>query len=463
MKKSLLIAPLSLIGIGAFAQDERPNILFLSADDLGYDFLNCTGNTTPDLSPNIDRIASESMRYMRAFVTASISQPSRSVWITGCYPHRNGTIGFNPITQPRAMLGEQLRKAGYYTGLLGKGTHYAPNGPEHWDTYVGHLQGAGRDADVFVTELRETIVNAEEAGKPFFIHANCADPHRPFSKSPQDFKNMKEPSRLFSPEEVDVPEYICDTPEARQEIAWYCNSVRRLDDVVGAILKLLDDMELTDDTIVIFASDNGAPLPFCKGSCYLQSGRTPLMIRMKGLEPGFDYEHFINGIDMMPTILDMASAPQPEYMDGTSFYPLIKNEKQTYRDHVHVVFHRDQFMNVEQRAIHNEHYGYIYNEWRAWEHMRDINFVADNNISIFGSCEDPEIAARRAFYLKRAPEELYDYSKDPYAMHNLADDPAYADVLQEMREHMHQWMIDTYDYAEQGYMMYTKPLMQNKK
>lgn len=460
MKKALLITPISLLGIGVFAQDQRPNILFLSADDLGYDFLNCTGNTTPDLSPNIDRLASESLRFTRAFVSVAVSQPSRSVWITGCYPHRNGAVGFNPITQPRAMLGERLRKAGYYTGLLGKGTHYAPNGPEHWDNFIPHMAGLGRDADAFVNEIRETIVNAEQEGKPFFIHANCADPHRPFSKSPADYKNMKEPSRLFSPDEVDVPEYICNTPEARQEIAWYCNSVRRLDDVVGAVLKLIDDLGIEDDTIVIFASDNGAPLPFCKGSCYMQSDRTPLMIRMKGLKPGFDHEHWINGIDMMPTILDMASAPQPEYMDGTSFYPIItKKEKQSYRDHVHVVFHRNQMTSHEQRAIHTEHYGYIYNEWRAWEYMRDINFVADNNIGIFGSCEDPEVAARRSFYLKRAPEELYDYSRDPFSLHNVVDDPAYADVLREMRKHMHQWMIDTHDYAEQGYIMYVKPRM----
>jgi N-sulfoglucosamine sulfohydrolase len=441
----------------------KPNILFISADDLGDGFLNCTGNKTPGLSPNIDRFASQSVRFANAFVTASISQPSRSVWITGCYPHRNGAVGFNPVVQPRAMLGEQLRKAGYHTGLFGKGEHYAPIGPEHWDDCVAHLKGAGRDADVFVEEIRRSILNAQRQNKPFFIHANCADPHRPFSNSPRDYQGMKAPSKLFTPEEVDIPGFLFDTPAARQELARYCNSVRRMDDVAGAILTLIDELKLAGETIVIFASDNGAPLPFGKGSCYLQSHRTPLMIRMEGLSPGVENTHFVNGIDMMPTILDMAGAPQPEYMDGYSFLPVLKGERQSERDHVHVVYHRDQNSATEQRAIHYKKYGYIYNEWRAWEYQRDIKFVADNNMVIIGQSNDPAIVERRAFYLKRAPEELYDYDTDPFSQHNLVGNLAYDAVLQEMRDHLHQWMIQTGDYVEQGYMMYIRKTRDKEK
>jgi N-sulfoglucosamine sulfohydrolase len=436
-------------------KDYRPNILFIAADDLGNEFLGCTGNKTPDLSPNIDRFALQSVRFTNAFVSVAISQPSRSVWITGCYPHRNGAVGFNPITQPRAMLGEQMRKAGYHTGLFGKGIHYAPLGREHWDDCIQSMKGAGRDAGIFSDAVRESILNAQKADKPFFIHANCADPHRPFSKSPRDYKDMKDPSRLYTPEEVDVPGFLCDVPETRQELAYYCNSIRRMDDVAGAILSVIDELNIADNTIVIFASDNGSPLPFGKGSCYLQSDKTPLMIRMKNVSSRED-KHFVNGIDMMPTILEMAGAPQPEYMDGYSFLTLLNGGQQPERDHVHTVYHRDQNSATEQRAIHNVKYGYIYNEWRAWEYQRDITFVADNNISIFGAATDPFVAARKAFFQKRAPEELYDYSIDPFAITNLAGNPEYADILNSMRDHMHSWMVETGDPSEQGYLMYLK-------
>ena len=240
----------------------KPNILMITADDLGYEFLGFTGNKTPELTPNLDRLAGESLFFTNAFIVASLSQPSRSTWITGCYPHRNGSIGFNPIVQPRAMLGEQMRKAGYRTGLFGKGEHHTPLGPEHWDDYIKQVKGAGRDADEFVKVVRGTVEAAQKDKKPFFIIANCSDPHRPFSKSKNDFKNVKDPSRLYTPEEVDIPGFLFDIPETRQEVALYCNSVRRLDDVVGAMLRLIDQMNLRDNTIVIFLSDNGAPLPF---------------------------------------------------------------------------------------------------------------------------------------------------------------------------------------------------------
>jgi len=458
MRRELTLGVLCLVPAVASAKNAptaKPNILFITADDLGYEFLGCTGNKTPDLTPNLDRLAGESLMFTNAFVTASVSQPSRGSWITGCYPHRNGAIAFNPVTQPRAMLGEQMRKAGYHTGLFGKGTHFAPVGPEHWDDYAAEVKGLGRDADEFVKIVKGTIESAHNSGKPFFIIANCADPHRPFSKSSIDYEGVKDPSRLYTPEEVDVPGFLCDIPETRQELAYYCNSVRRLDDVAGAMLRLIDQMNLRDNTVVIFASDNGSPLPFGKGSCYLQSDKTPLMIRMKGLAPGLDQTHFLNGIDMMPTILEIVGAPLPAYMDGRSFLPLLKGGKQPERDHVVVVYHRDHFRSMEIRAIHNARYGYVYNEWRAWEeHAPSMIFISDNNIGVFGPATDPVIAARRQFYLRRAPEELYDYSVDPIGLKNLAEDPAYAITLNQMRDQLNKWMIDTGDHIQTGYTIY---------
>ena len=141
-------------------------------------------------------------------------------------------------------------------------------------------------------------------------------------------------------------------------------------------------------------------------------------------------------------------------MDGFSFYPLLEGKKQPERTHVNVVYHRDHFVPTEQRAYHDKKWGYIYNEWRAWENHRDINFVADNNVGMFGRAEADSVRARKEFYLKRAPEELYDYENDPFALHNLAEDPKYRKILWNMRDKMHNWMEATNDYCGSGYNMY---------
>lgn len=258
------------------------NIIFISADDLGYESLGYTGNSTPDISPNIDRLASESVQFHNAFVTASVSQPSRSCWVTGRYPHRNGAVGFNPISNDELMLGREMRKAGYYTAIYEKANHYAPISPEHWDDCVPHVDGMGRDASAFEQLIVRGIKAAEKQHQPFFIMANCADPHRPFYGTPKDYKNVPKPSRIYTPKEVDVPGYLMDIPETRRELAHYYSSVKRLDDIVGRMLYVVDSLGKDKNTIIIFASDNGAALPFAKASCYLQSHKTPLLIKYPG-------------------------------------------------------------------------------------------------------------------------------------------------------------------------------------
>ena len=164
------------------------------------------------------------MQFRNAFVTVSVSQPSRSSWITGRYPHRNGAVGFNPICNENPMLGKQMRKAGYFTALYGKGTHFAPITEEQWDDCVAELPNYGRDASEFEKVIVKSIKESTKRNRPFFIIANCADPHRPFYGTPNDYKDTPKPSRVYTPKEVDVPGYLMDIPETREELSHYYSS-----------------------------------------------------------------------------------------------------------------------------------------------------------------------------------------------------------------------------------------------
>jgi N-sulfoglucosamine sulfohydrolase len=431
-----------------FAAQQAPSILILTADDLGCESVGCFGNKTPDITPHIDRLASQGLRFARAFTTCNICQPSRSVWITGRYPARNGAVGFNPITAGVPMLGEQMRKHGYFTGLMGKVEHFAPVGPEHWD-FISRRVSQGRRPQVYAEELAEFLGQARSSGKPFFVICNIHDPHRPFHKSELEKKTGGDkintlPSREYTAAEVDVPGYLPDTPEVRDELVCYYDTVKRCDDTVGLALGALDAAGLSGSVLVMFLSDNGAPLPFGKASCYAHSTRTPWIVRWpEHIRAAVDTAHFISGIDLMPTVLDLAGAPQPPYMDGRSFLPVLQGQKQEWRDHAHCVFHRDQFRVLETRSLHTEKYDYLFNAWSDGK----TEFVADNNLGIMlpAARKDPAIQQRVDFYLHRVPEELYDFAKDPWATTNVANDPAYASVLAEMREHMLNHLEETGD------------------
>ncbi len=425
----------------------RPNIMVITADDMGFETPGCFGNTTPDITPNIDKLADEGLKFEHAYVTSSICMPTRTSWISGRLPYRSGSIGFNPVAPGIPRLGKMMKEAGYYTGIVQKVWHFSPATEEDWDYIVDHLDHGGRDPKAYPAMIREFTQKAEKAGKPCFLIVNITDPHRAFCGSPKEqnkFPNRPPASRMYKPSEVDVPGYLPDVPAMREELSYYYNSSKRCDDSVGKILDTMDELGISGkETITMFLSDNGAPLPFAKGSVYRQSVQTPWIIRWPGkIKPGtIDDENFVNGVDFMPTILDLAGSKTPDTIDGKSFAPVLFGKKVDGFDFGFGVFIRGHSHFVNQRGIHTKKYGYIFNEWVAFEDG-DVYFVADNMTPILypAADRDPELAKRIEFYLDRAPEELYDYEKDPWATCNLVHDPEYFDALKTMRKKMIDWM-----------------------
>src|ERR1043165_6314559 len=150
MRNYILLIVLLVITPGVVAQTKRPNVLLITADDMNYDTPGFTGNKVDRITPNLDRLASEGIYFKQARVTVAVCQPSRSVLMTGRYPHRNGAVGFNPINADVPTLGEQLHNAGYVNGIFAKVPHMAPVARFKWDTIVQAPQlGQGRDPKKF--------------------------------------------------------------------------------------------------------------------------------------------------------------------------------------------------------------------------------------------------------------------------------------------------------------------------
>jgi len=426
----------------------RPlNFLLITADDMNWDSVGVYGCKVPGITPNLDKLAAEGMRFERAHITIAVCQPCRQVLMTGRYPHRNGGMGFYGIRQEAPTLQEVLQRGGYFQGILGKVPHLAPAKRFPWDVIAraGQLR-SGRGPGLYRKAAADFFAKAKAAGKPFFLMANSHDPHRPFvgarrrKRKPRPGAAQKAPaaSRIYEPEEVVVPAFLPDIPNVRKEVAQYFSSVHRCDETVGAVLSALAESGLADNTLVMFLSDNGMAFPFAKTNCYLSSTRTPWICRWPGrTKPGtVEREHFISGIDFMPTILDAAGLAPPPGMDGKSFLPLLTGGKQAGRERVFTVFHETAGRRkYPMRCLQDRRFGYIYNAWSDGKTVfrNESQSGLSMNAMKAAARTDEHIAARVKLFLYRVPEELYDFESDPAALKNLADDPKHKNVLKKMR------------------------------
>ena len=247
-------------------------------------------------------------------------------------------------------------------------------------------------------------------------------------------RGVAAPSHVNAPEEITVPGFLPDLPDVRAELAQYCSSARRCDDVVGGLLALLEETGESGRTLVIFLSDNGMAFPFAKANCYLQSTLTPLIVRWPGLSrPGSsDGAHFVSGLDLLPTICDATGVAPPPSLDGRSLAPLLRAERESGRDFVVTCFHETSAkQRFEMRAIQTAEWGYIWNRWSdGTRHYKAENMAG---LSWRAMCSaagaNAALGARAAFYLTRAPDELYALGEDPDALVNLAGRPEHVDAL----------------------------------
>lgn len=455
------------------APQPLPNILIVTADDLAYDSVGVFGCKVPGITPNIDQLAGQGIRFTHAHINTAVCQPCRQSLLTGRYPHNNGAEGFEPIDLDVPTLPEQLKRLGYVNGILGKEIHHQPTERFFWDFIPFKTEedrawrnSHSRHPEMFYRYSARFFELAKQRNKPFFLSANSHDPHRPFVGSRSDARAWGDTpppiTRQFTPQEIDMLGYLPDIPDVRKEVAQYFGSVYRCDQNVGAVLKALRESGLEDNTLVIFLSDHGAAFPFSKAQCYLNSTRTPLIVKWPGrIEPGsVDRTHFVTGIDLMPTVLEAVGLPQPPKQDGRSFLPLLFNEKQKDREYAYTSFYQI-FARIRytMRCVQNDEYAYIYNFWS--DHQQTIRGDATSGLTWRAMVEaaktDPHIAQRVELFKYRVPEEYYDVKNDPHGLNNLADDPAHAAQLRQFRNKMLEMMTQYNDPAYAAYRDRNKP------
>ena len=320
----------------------RPNFLLIVGDDVNYDSAGFMGGVAPDVTPTLDALADESRVFIRSHAANSVCQPSRQAMLSGKYPPNYGSVGFFPMREGTPTAVSRLHEAGYLTAGFQKIGHMLPESSFPWDLTEDTpnlLQGKqpgfdiGRSPTFLGEATKQTISHAQAADKPFFLIINSADTHKPFAGTLSEAyaassEHIDPPSRNYTADEVTIPAPLPLHPGVQEEFSHYASSMRRLDDTIKRCLEELEASGLADNTVVMYLSDNGMPMPFGKFETYKDSLSSPLVIRWPGrFAPAYDNESLVSLTDIAPTIVDMAGATPLEDTDGRSLVPLVDEEE----------------------------------------------------------------------------------------------------------------------------------------
>lgn len=455
----LVAAILFSVGLACVAIAAPPrNVLLITVDDMSADSVGAFGCQLADTTPHIDRLAERGLRFDLAHVQVGNCMPSRNVMWSGLYPHHNRVEGFYQVKDAKHLhLVDLMKGAGFFTAIRHKVSHSTPYSPYAWDLVLDELAN-GKKADVkepasYGASVRTGIAAARAASKPFCLVINIADPHKPFyaeGRKGETIEDPNRPTRVFTPDEVPIPGFLFDDPVVRKELAHYYSSVRRADDGVGEVLAALEESGEADETLIIFLSDHGMPLPFAKTQLYHHSTRTPLIVIWPGVtKPGsIDTHHMVSAVDLLPTLLEILEVEHHAEMDGRSFAPLLHGKVQSGRDFVIKQYHENAGASRDpMRGIQTRELLYLFNPWSNGERVMATATTGTptyRRMAVLAK-SNSELAARHDLYRHRVPEELYDIANDPDCLHNLIDDPSRQAELNELRSQLEAWMVDVGD------------------
>jgi arylsulfatase A-like enzyme len=447
------------------------NILILTLDDMGYGTTGIEGCRVPGITPHIDRLAAEGILITHGYIMTPICGPSRSALLSGRYPHCNGVMGHGqqppPLwQQPEVVtptVTQYLHELGYTTGAILKNSREINN---VWDVRYSELPfGVGfhdRNPESFYRRTKAFISMARKKGKPFFLYANPIDPHRPWVDTEQEREMQSRwnperpyppPSRSYGPEEVEVPRFLPDLPEIRENLVPYYESLHRGDACIGGILRALEESGAAARTLVFFLSDHGMAAIGGKATLYHDGLRTPVIVRWPGvIESGrVDKRSIVSSIDIVPTLLEAAGIPALEGIEGMSFIDLLRSrEGRSPREYAYAAsnyFHQptpEQFL--PHRAIIDTAYCYIWNSYviRSGGKQRFQRSWMD----VVQPCLDgrhPDLSRKVGSIIDKPVEELFDLTADPGCWQNLADRREHQEILNLYRKRLQHEMTVSQD------------------
>jgi len=424
------------------APETPPNFLVIVADDCTYNDLSVYGGRNAE-TPSIERLASEGMVFNRAYLAASMCQPSRAELMTGLYPVRNGCAWNHSTSRSHVTsMPHHLRSEDYRVGIAGK-VHVAPKDVFPFTEVEGFDGNAVRNPTRphELQGIRQFMAGSKD--EPFCLVVALVEPHVPWV--------MGDASK-YPPEELKLPPNVADTPRTREDYSRYLAEISFMDSQVGEILGVLDESGKANNTLVMFTSEQGSQFPGNKWTNWDTGLHTGLIARWPGrIEPNGRTDALVQYADVLPTLVHAAGGNVAEHdYDGTSFLPVLLGEKSNHREFVYGLHN-----NIPEgpaypiRTISDGRYRYIRNlrpdEIYIQKYLMGRHRFEDLNNPYWAtwirdSWNNPDIYDLVKRYMHRPPEELYCTAEDPYELTNLIDDSGLAEVKERLSDELDAWM-----------------------
>jgi uncharacterized sulfatase len=428
--KNILTA--SLTGISAVAAAQtNPNIVLIIADDCRYQDLGCYGSKDA-VTPNIDRLADEGLKFDRFFQATAMSSPTRHCLLTGIYPVRSGAYPNHTfIKDGITTLPQYLKDAGYRVALQAK-RHIAPEKAFPFE-YLGKS-----NEHVDIQRIEPFIADAAAKKEAFFLYVASHDPHSPWTRGDRS---------LFDANKLTLPPYLVDTEETREAYVNYLAEINQLDTDVGKVDALIKKYGLEKNTVFIFTSEQGHSFPFAKWTCYDAGLHTAFIIRWDGVvKPGSTTDAMCEYVDVTPTLVDIAGGNTPKNIDGKSFLNVIKGKAKSFKEYTYSahttrgIIQGSEYYGI--RSVRSAKFSYTMNLSPEAE-FKNVATTDRDAIwkSWLESAETDEFARQQLWkYQHRPAEEFYDIVNDPFQMNNLINDPQYAKDIKMLRSKLLAWM-----------------------
>lgn len=425
------------------AAADRPNILWLSCEDLSPHHIGCFGGKNA-ITPAIDGLASRGVRFTAVHTNAGVCAPSRTGIITGMMPTSLGANGMRskakvpPFAKGFPTL---LRAAGYYCSNNVKTDYNLAGFEAGWN------------------EVSKTAHwrNRKDLSKPFFAVFNFEITHESHVfADPAKHKNETaelKPSERPDPSTLDVPPIYPDDPDVRRDQADLHELATVMDRRVGERLKELEADGLLDNTIVFFWSDHGDGLPRAKRWLYDSGTLVPMVVsiperfRVDGQgSPGTTDGRLVSGLDFGPTVLNLAGVIVPDHMQGQ---PFLGAKLPAPRQYVYGARDRMDERYDCIRSVRDARYLYVrnYMPWKAYSQPLHYAEQEQTMQALRRLAAENKLPPQCAWFAAtgKPEEELYDCDADPWQQHNRIDDPALAEVRDRLRREQEEWTYRTRD------------------
>ncbi|KMT64865.1 sulfatase [Catenovulum maritimum] len=447
---------------------DKPNILWLVVEDMSPIIPDYGDHTVA--TPTISRLAKEGVKYTNVYSTSGVCSPSRAALALGMYPsaiganHMRTTSDTETTKLPKyeavppadaKMLSQYMRELGYYT-VNNLKTDYQFTPPNTaWDESGAYAHWRNRaEGQPFFAVFNFTTTHESGLFEPYGFrkiesrHYFSDDAER-ISKLPQHHSvkstEAETPVHIAKTTDFKIPPYLPDTPLVRRDMWKMYNNLAETDKQMGSVLQQLIDDDLLENTIVFFYSDHGGPLPRQKRLIYDSGLKVPLIIRFPHkVNAGTTDDQLISFIDFAPTTLNIAGIKTPTNMHGQNFL-----DNANPRQYIHAAADRFDGFTDSIRAVKNKQYKYIRNYRPEQGYYLPVAYrekIPSMQELLRLKAENKLTEYQAQWFRESKPkEELFDTTKDPHELNNLAGQAKYQRIMTELSDEMDRWLASIGD------------------